>query len=188
MNPYIILVGGWILYFVLHSVLASNSVKSKFPPRLFRMFYVFLSTAGLLGLLFYNGSIHSLKFFVSDGPVRYVSLMLTTFGVMIAQSSFRQFNFKGFIGFGEEKKELQTEGVLKYVRHPIQAGIILIVLGFFFFIPNLPTLISCVCILIYIPIGLYLEEKKLVAVYGDQYIEYRKKVPAIIPRALLSRL
>ena len=179
MNAYVILVGGWILYFALHSAMAG---------RVNRIIYVVISTAGLLALLFYNGSIHSLKFFVSEGPIRYISLVLTTFGVMIIQTSFRQFNFKGFIGVSKEKQELRTEGILSYVRHPIQAGIILVVLGFFFFIPNLPTLISCACILIYIPIGLYFEEKKLVALFGDQYIEYRKKVPAIIPTRLLQKI
>jgi protein-S-isoprenylcysteine O-methyltransferase Ste14 len=148
---------------------------------------VLFSTAGLLALLFFNASIHSLKFFVSEGPMRYVSLMLTTFGVMIIQSSFRQYSFKGFIGFGDETKELRTDGILKHVRHPILAGLILIVLGFFFFIPNLPTMISCICVLIYVPIGIYLEEKKLVAIYGDAYVEYQKKVPAIFPNAISHR-
>jgi protein-S-isoprenylcysteine O-methyltransferase Ste14 len=181
MNEYLLLIAGWIVYFVLHSILATDTVKSKFPWRVFRIFYVLFSTGGLLALLFYNGSIHSLKFFVSEGPIRYVSLILTTFGVMIIQSSFRQYSFKGFLGFEEEKKELRTEGVLKFVRHPIQAGLILIVLGFFFFIPNMPTMISVICILIYIPIGIYLEEKKLIAIYGDQYLEYQRRVPPIVP-------
>ena len=188
MNPYVVLVGGWVVYFALHSFLATDRVKSKFRPQLFRVFYVLLSTGGLLALMFYSSSIHSLKFFVSEGPARYVSLILTIFGVMIIQTSFRQFSFKGFVGLGEEKKVLQTNGILGYIRHPIQAGIILIVFGFFFFIPNLPTLVSCLCVLIYIPIGLYLEEKKLVALYGDQYIDYRKKVPAIIPNKLLKEI
>jgi methanethiol S-methyltransferase len=181
MNPYVLLVTGWVIYFALHSILAVDSIKSKFPPKIFRIFYVLFSSAGLLGLLFLNGSIHSLKFFVSEGPVRYISLLLSTFGVMVIQSSFRQYSFKGFIGVSEETKTLKTDGVLQHVRHPILAGVILIVLGFFFFIPNLPTLISCVCVLIYVPIGIYLEEKKLVKLYGDAYREYQKKVPALVP-------
>lgn len=181
MNSYIILVSGWIAYFALHSLLATDAVKSKFSPRIFRMFYVLFSMAGLLAMLFYNGSIHSLKFFVSEGPIRYVSLVLTAFGVMTIQSSFQQYSFKGFIGLGNETRELRTDGVLKYVRHPIQAGLILVTLGFFFFIPNLPTLITCLCILVYIPIGIYLEEKKLIKTYGDKYLEYKKNVPAVIP-------
>ncbi|MEI9919134.1 MAG: isoprenylcysteine carboxylmethyltransferase family protein [Bacteroidota bacterium] len=104
-----------------------------------------------------------------------MSSILVILGVMVVQSSFRKFKPKEF-----------TE--LQHVRHPIYSGVILLVVGFFFFIPNLPTLISCACILIYIPIGIYLEEKKLVATYGDQYIEFRKKVPAIIPEKLMKEI
>lgn len=187
MSQYLVLIGGWVIYFTLHSVLAMDPVKSKFPVRAYRLFYVLFSTVGLLALLFFNGSIHSLKFFVSEGPIRYVSLMLTTFGVMVIQTSFRQYSFKGFLGLSNETGGLRTDGVLKFVRHPIQSGLILITAGFFFFIPNLPTAISCGCILIYIPIGIYLEEKKLIATYGDQYVEYRKKVPAIVPDKLFEK-
>jgi protein-S-isoprenylcysteine O-methyltransferase Ste14 len=188
MIPYVVLAGGWLVYFALHSLLAAERIKSRFAPQLFRVFYVLFATGGLLALMFYSSSIHSLNFFASEGPARWVSLILTIFGVMVIQTSFRQYSLKGFVGLKEEKKELQTHGVLEYIRHPIQAGIVLIVIGFFFFIPNLPTLISCLCILIYIPIGLYFEEKKLVALYGDQYIQYRKRVPAIIPDRLLKEI
>lgn len=188
MNSYFLLFIGWVVYFFLHSFLATDRVKKRFSPRAFRMFYVLLSTGGLLALLFYNGSIHALKFFVSEGPVRYLSLAFTVFGVMTIQSSFRQFSLRGFVGVSDEKKELKTDGILQYVRHPIQAGLILVVIGFFFFLPNMPTLISCLCILVYIPIGLYFEEKKLIKMYGDVYRDYRKKVPAIFPTALSSKL
>ncbi len=181
MLAYFWLVLGWVVYFALHSVMAMDELKSKFPVRAYRIVYVLISSFGLLALLFYNGSIPALKFFVSTGPVRYLSLILTTFGVMTIQSSFRQYNLRGFLGVTEEKKELRTDGVLQYVRHPILAGVILIVLGFFFFIPNLPTLVSCVCIGIYLPIGMYFEEKKLIRLFGDAYLEYRKKVPALVP-------
>jgi protein-S-isoprenylcysteine O-methyltransferase Ste14 len=43
-------------------------------------------------------------------------------------------------------------------------------------------------VLVYIPIGIYFEEKKLIKMYGDQYVEYKKRVPAIFPNALSSRL
>ncbi len=181
MLAYFWLVLGWIVYFALHSVMAMDELKSKFPVRAYRIIYVLISSIGLLALLFYNASIPALKFFVNTGPVRYLSLMLTTFGVMVVQSSFRQYNLRGFLGVVEEKKELRTDGVLQYVRHPILAGVILIVLGFFFFIPNLPTLISCACIIVYIPIGMHFEEKKLIRLFGDAYREYKKKVPALVP-------
>lgn len=132
-------------------------------------------------MLFLNGSIHSGYLFSREGLVRYLSLMLTTFGVMTIQIAFRQYRIKAFLGLDEESNELNTEGILKVVRHPIYSGIILVTVGFFLFIPNLPTLISCACILIYIPIGIYFEEKKLIRIFGETYREYRKKVPALIP-------
>ena len=82
----------------------------------------------------------------------------------------------------DEISELKKDGILGYVRHPIYTGTILVILGFFLFIPNLPTLVSCMCMLLYLPIGIYLEEKKLIALYGSAYLEYRDKVPALFPR------
>jgi protein-S-isoprenylcysteine O-methyltransferase Ste14 len=182
MTEYIILAFGWIAYFSIHSLLASTTVKKRFSFSGYRIVYTIISVVGFLALLLYNGSIASTPFFVSEGLPRYISLMLTTFGVMIIQTSFRQYSFKGFIGLSEEKSELRTDGVLKFVRHPIYSGTILIIVGFFLFIPNLPTMVSCICMLAYIPIGMMLEEKKLLAMYGDSYREYRGRVPAFIPR------
>lgn len=182
MISYFFLVIGWVAYFVLHSVLASAAVKKRYGFRGYRIVYTIFSAVGLLAMLFYNGSIAAAPFFVSQGPPRYISLMLTTFGVMLIQSSFRQYSFREFIGLTQESAQFSKEGVLKHIRHPIYAGTILVIVGFFLFIPTLPTLVSCLCMLLYIPIGIMLEEKKLIAMYGNDYLEYISKVPALFPR------
>jgi len=69
---------------------------------------------------------------------------------------------KNFLGFEPEPSGLRRHGVLGWIRHPIYAGIILITIGLFLFVPNLPTLISCLSILLYVPIGTALEERKLI--------------------------
>jgi methanethiol S-methyltransferase len=184
MMSYLILVGGWILYFTLHSVLATDGVKRHFHPKSFRLVYSGLALMGLLALLFWNGKIQAAQFFASKGPIRYLSLMITTFGVMIIQISFKNYSMKAFLGLAEDKSELKTTGILQHIRHPLYAGTILIVLGFFLFIPNLPTAISCICIFIYLPIGIHLEERKLEALYGDLYKAYKKRVPSLIPRII----
>jgi protein-S-isoprenylcysteine O-methyltransferase Ste14 len=179
---YLILIAGWIAYFAIHSILASPVIKQRYHFAGYRIVYVVISILGILALLFYNGSIVSEHFFLSKGPVRYVSLMLTTFGVMTIQRSFRQYSLLGFVGLKEETSGLKTDGILKSVRHPIYSGTILVIIGFFLFIPNMPTLVSCLCMLAYIPIGIRLEERKLIASYGGAYREYQAKVPALIPR------
>ncbi len=179
--------GAWVIYFTLHSVMAADSTKrlvSRALGRAFRFYrfiYSLFSTAGLIFLLVLNGSMASPYFFESKGWVRYLSLLLTTFGVMIIQIAFRQYRLKSFLGFTEESSEFKTEGILMFVRHPIYSGLCLVTVGFFLFIPNIPTMISCVSIFMYLPIGIYLEEKKLLGIYGEVYRTYKIKVPALIP-------
>ncbi len=191
---YFILAFGWVVYFILHSVLAKDEVKAFAVRQLgkafrfYRVIYSIISSLGLAGLLVLNGSMHAAYFFESAGLVRYLSLMLTTFGVMTIQIAFRQYSLKSFLGFADERNELKIEGILKYVRHPIYTGLIMVTIGFFLFIPNLPTLVSCLSILVYLPIGIYLEERKLIQMFGEKYILYKQNVPSIIPKLPIDRL
>jgi protein-S-isoprenylcysteine O-methyltransferase Ste14 len=185
---YGVLAGGWILYLTLHSVLASERVKRAAQNalgrhyRFYRLAYSTIATIGLVALLIVNGSISASYYFDPSGLPRYASLILTTVGVMIMQRAFKNYRLKAFLGFEQEESQLRTRGALAWVRHPIYSGLILITLGFFLFIPNLPTLITCGAILLYLPVGIYLEEKKLIREYGDAYRKYKKEVPALIPR------
>ena len=189
---YIVLAFGWVVYFILHSLLATDEMKAFAGRQLgkafrfYRAFYSMMSLVGLISLLILNGSIHSEYFFENAGLVRYLSLMLTTFGVMTIQIAFRQYKLKSFLGFTGEKNDLSIEGILKHIRHPIYTGLIMVTIGFFLFIPNLPTLVSCLSIFIYLPIGIYLEEKKLILMFGEKYILYKHDVPAIIPKLPLN--
>lgn len=185
---YLLLACGWVVYFALHSLLASVSVKRMAANwfgngfRYYRLAYSVLATAGLIGLFVSSGSIPSASFFQSVGIVRYVGIFFTMGGVMVIQVAFRQYRLKGFLGFVGEENKLKRNGILAWIRHPIYAGLILLALGFFLFIPNPPTLVSCVCIFSYLPLGIFLEEKKMIREFGQTYIDYRKEVPALIPR------
>lgn len=184
---YATLVTGWLVYFLLHSLLASTAVKKGAQQVLgsafkyYRLGYSLMSTVGLIILLVMNGSIAADYYFEPGGIVRFLSLVFTTFGVMLIQVSFRQYRLKAFLGFEPEVNSLRHHGVLMYVRHPIYSGLILILIGFFLFIPNLPTLLSCGCTFVYLPIGIYLEERKMIQEFGQRYLDYRKEVPALIP-------
>ena len=191
MKEHGLLMAGWIIYLVLHSILAASDVKAKLNPKgkkWYRLIYSFGSTVGMIGLLFAGASLPGEPYFDSHGPVRYVSLMLSTFGVMTIQLAFRNYPIKSFLGFEAEQNQLKITGILKTIRHPIYAGIILITLGYFLFNPTLPTVIACVSINLYLPIGIYLEERKLIALFGEEYIDYRKKVPAIIPNIVWTKI
>ncbi len=183
-----ILTFGWITYFFLHSFLASDLIKkvihNRFPrlSRYYRLGYVILSTAGLLILFYYNANIESEDFFQKEGIARYGSLVLAAFGAIILKISFRTYDLSSFLGVSKEADTFIKSGLLQHVRHPIYSATILIVFGFFLFSPNLPTLMSTICILGYLPIGIWLEERKLLKIFGDDYAVYRKEVPALVPK------
>lgn len=188
MNPYLILAVGWIVYFLLHSLLASNFMKARLQRRVstsiryYRIIYSLISSLGLLALLVYNGSIKSTYVLDPIGLSRYVSLMLATLGVIIIMRAFREYSLLAFLGFRPEPHAFNRMGILSRVRHPIYSGTILIVIGFMLFYPTWATLLSTVCVLTYLPIGIYLEERKLVQQFGDDYRNYQQTVPALIPR------
>jgi protein-S-isoprenylcysteine O-methyltransferase Ste14 len=185
---YILLTTGWIVYFALHSLLAADGMKGSAKRvmgalfRFYRLGYAIFSTGGLVALLFFGAAIPTPYFFERTELLRYLSLVFTTFGVMTIRLAFKQFDFKSFVGFSTETATLKRDGILMHVRHPIISGILLITIGYFVFIPTLPTLVSCVCILVYLPIGIRLEEQKLIRTFGEEYLQYKREVPAVIPR------
>nr|WKN39320.1 isoprenylcysteine carboxylmethyltransferase family protein [Tunicatimonas sp. TK19036] len=192
---YFILAGVWILYFGLHSLLASERVKNKVQPlagkyfRYYRLFYNIIAVLTLVPILLYNA-------IVSAGPLVSSSLLLSvlefgglafaTYGVILIHLSFKQYSKREFLGITlpQEKhpEPLHKEGILQQVRHPLYAGTILIAIGFWCFSPTLANLITSLAWIIYTLIGIRLEETKLLKLYGDEYQRYREEVPMLVPR------
>jgi methanethiol S-methyltransferase len=185
---YLILFSLWIFYFIIHSALAADSVKLLFQRslgrgyRYYRIFYSAISGVGMLVILYYQASMPATLLFAGSGFTRYLSLMIATLGIIIISRAFKEHRFLSFIGLKEEVNEFKRSGILNYVRHPIYSGTILIAIGFFLFNPSLAALLSVGCVLLYLPIGIHFEEKKLIATYGDAYLSYKREVPSLIPK------
>jgi len=151
--------------------------------RYYRILYNLFSFLGLIFILFFNASIPSTNLIVVSDMTRYLSLVIATGGIFILKAAFKQYSTKGFLGLESDQQEaFKANGILRHIRHPIYAGTILVVIGFWLFVPNVTTLVSVCCIFIYLAIGIPLEEKKLIRKYGDAYREYKSKVPSLIPR------
>jgi len=82
----------------------------------------------------------------------------------------------------EPPQKLVIRGPYRYIRNPMISGVILFLLGesilFNSWLVFLWTLVFIVGNMIYFP---YVEEKGLVARFGDDYREYREQVPRWIP-------
>ncbi|NNF33875.1 MAG: isoprenylcysteine carboxylmethyltransferase family protein [Saprospiraceae bacterium] len=188
-QKYWVLIVFWVAYFTIHSFAASSRLKRNLENRgisknNYRKLYVILSTAGLLAILLYSSTFSESYLIEPNNFTKFVSLMLAAFGTIILRLAFKQYNLRGFLGLMDENqsKELQIRGILAYIRHPIYSGTILIIVGYLLYIPKLSSLIVAVCVFIYLVIGIYLEERKLITEFGQRYLDYKRKVPAIIPK------
>lgn len=78
---------------------------------------------------------------------------------------------------------LATTGIYRHIRHPQYTGFILIMLGFLFQWPTLPTIVMFP-ILVYVYVRLARrEEADSLKEFGGAYDAYMKSVPGFIPRA-----
>ncbi|PKL82603.1 MAG: hypothetical protein CVV24_09215 [Ignavibacteriae bacterium HGW-Ignavibacteriae-3] len=184
---------------VSHTWLASIKIKEMLAVKIgdkiafYRMFYNVSSV--ILFLAFYAVApkpdiiVYDLRF-----PFDIITFVLQIFSLFGLIWSTRPISLKEFAGAGQierfmngeyrtedldEKQILKIEGAFKLVRHPVYLFSIL----FLGFRPtmNLFYLTMYVCIIIYFYVGSIYEEKKLVKLFGDEYLKYQKHVPRLIP-------
>jgi methanethiol S-methyltransferase len=189
---HIILAILWILYGVLHSVLASVGVKKKMQRILrdnfkhYRLAYTLFAAATFLALLWFQVSIDTIRFYKP-------SFLLVAFGYLVAITGFGimltciKKYFMGLSGlrslFQETMHaELIITGIHRYVRHPLYLGTFLFIWGLFVLIPVLSLFIANLIITLYTIVAIRFEEEKLVAEFGDEYRRYQKTVPKLIPK------
>lgn len=89
--------------------------------------------------------------------------------------------FSVFVALQKEHK-LITTGMYHYVRHPIYTAGIISFIGFIFITNSALGLL--IGLLIVFPALLYrihVEEQMLIEHFGEEYLEYKKKVKALIP-------
>ena len=79
-------------------------------------------------------------------------------------------------------KKLVTTGIYSKVRHPIYSADILLSWGIFLFLPTKRVLASVIWLTLILSIWIFLEEKSLTKKFGSEYLNYKKKVPRVIPK------
>jgi len=187
---HIILAMLWIVYCVLHSVLASQWLKHKLKQKmknykLYRVWYTLFAFAFLVGLIYYQIEIPTIALFSLNYFVLVAGIIIGLSGLLLMLVCIRKYfmSLSGLRSLFIENysNELQITGVHKYIRHPLYLGSFVFIWGMFLLLPYLSLFISNLVITIYTLIGIELEEKKLIAEFGEQYCEYRRKVPKLIP-------
>ncbi len=186
----------WVVFGLLHSVLADLRVKAWAAGllggayRFYRIGYnlLFLTLlSGILYLTFWRDE--SAMFFGPSQMTTLTGYALLAVGGVLMLVSFSGFDVSEFLGFaylkpaepGKQVETLRTTGLYAWVRHPLYFATFVLIAGFFLMKPTELRLMTLLFIYIYTYIGARLEERKLVQLFGEPYIVYMQRVKMLVP-------
>lgn len=186
---------------LIHSLFAANWTKNfigtimgrRAANGLYRFFYTLLSaaTAAIAAHIIFRLPDRKL---LAPGPlVTAIMIFIEIAGVVFGLWAFRQIDTLEFLGVRQavsyfSRKEFETPGETSFiskgaysvVRHPLYlAGIII-----FTFIPACTVNRTVISVLadIYFLWGAWIEDKRMLDQFGQEYCNYMKSVPAVLPR------
>lgn len=91
-------------------------------------------------------------------------------------------------GFVMKNKELATTGPYSLVRHPLYTGNTLMLIGFCLANGMLwPWPVGAFFLWFWYPPAISYEDSKLHTIFGDAWVEWSARTPALIPRSLLPK-
>ncbi|MEO7309458.1 MAG: isoprenylcysteine carboxylmethyltransferase family protein [Chitinophagaceae bacterium] len=181
----------WIGYGVLHSVFASVILKQWLKKRwagyntYYRLWYTVFAVLSLAALLWFQCSIDSVMLFDS-AFVKYAAGLPLGLGGLVIMLICSRYHLLHLLGLDTLIKKNNTQGLkinglYSWIRHPLYLGTFMFITGLFFSFPLLSNLLSILAIMGYTLTAIPLEEKKLLAEFGEQYLDYKRKVPMILP-------
>lgn len=188
---YLFMILSWAIFYSLHTALAASKLKrflqARWPQQMkwYRLFYSILSTVLIIGIVVQAVFLPQQGLFGKTPESNYIGYMLAAVGVIILNRSLKKISLRIFVGLSNEEtsnhEPLQISDIYSFVRHPLYLGLLFIFVGYFLVSGNVGALIHLACLVIYLPIGIYFEEKNLVATYGEAYRKYQQEVPAFFP-------
>ena len=198
MISYLILIILWTLWCSLHSGLISARATQFLKPRLgkgfqfFRLGYNVLALVSLIPILIYSQSLRTLVLFSWDGPLFLPWIFLWILTLIILVWGAKAYDLRQFSGIAQalspapssqsqpDPPGLSTQGILGLVRHPWYLAALI-----FIWIRSreihLSMVLENLVLTLYIFIGAWLEERKLVMALGDTYRSYQEKVSMFFP-------
>jgi protein-S-isoprenylcysteine O-methyltransferase Ste14 len=181
------------LFAIQHSIMARPAFKQWWagfcPPACERSTYVLLSSLILL-LLFWQWRPIPTPLWQVDGVagllltgvqwLGWAIVFASTFMIDHFELSGLRQPFSALHGTAPPDQSFRTPLLYKFVRHPLMLGLLLA----FWAAPEMTAghLLFAMMNTAYILIGLWFEERDLIAQFGNSYREYRRRVPMLLPR------
>ncbi len=181
----------WCAYLALHSLLAASAVKAwvrRLWPQLmpgYRAIFNVIAIVALLPVLWLVYGTGGDWLWQWNGAWAWFGNVLALTALLCFFASTRAYDMGEFLGLRQLKEhgsdEMQTFTLSvfhRFVRHPWYCFALILIWTRDM---NAPLLVSAVAITLYFVVGSKLEERKLVARFGEKYCSYMAKVPGLIP-------
>lgn len=189
---YLALLLSWLVFGVIHSITASNWFKHwllarrLFPVGYYRFLYNVMSIVSFAPVLLILLGAPNDPNRVDTG-VEWLGLLVMAGGLLLLVKAFKGYDLHEFMGWPpptarSSVNTFRRSGLLNYVRHPLYLATIIILIGLFIWRSDLLHFLVGFFAFLYIRIGIYYEERKLIKEFGDIYLEYRCQVPMLFPR------
>ncbi|MFO8143754.1 MAG: isoprenylcysteine carboxylmethyltransferase family protein [Dehalococcoidales bacterium] len=176
-------------YFIFGSLTIWNIVMTARERKKASEFYAHLSLAIFFGTILL---VFILPYEADSGqafytvPISIPALYMTGFGMVIAGLTIYSLALRALRVAGNPRKgsHLETErmvtsGVYRYARHPMALAVLLICLGLVLWQLHIGAVITYAVVVIFYIIAIRKEEEELVRKFEEDYLEYRKRVPAL---------
>jgi protein-S-isoprenylcysteine O-methyltransferase Ste14 len=179
------------LWGVIHSWLASIGFKDFLRQALgnrfmkfYRLLYNIFAVVSILPILYLMVSLPDRTLYQIPAPWGYLMLAGQALSVLFLFIAVLQTDVLSFAGLRqlfqvEETGSLVTNGLYRSVRHPLYTFSLLIL----WLSPSMSihSFVIYTALTIYILIGIFFEERKLVREFGKAYLEYKSRTPMLFP-------
>lgn len=180
-----------IVWGIVHSLLASMGLKDVLRRvfgdgfmKFYRLFYNVFAVISFLPILYLLAALPDRNLYEVPTPFAYLMRVGQAASALLLLIAVVQTDLLSFAGlrqlFEEEKKgPLITGGLYRLVRHPLYTFSLLIL----WLSPtmSLNSFIVYSALTMYILVGIFFEERKLLREFGQEYARYRSTTPMLIP-------
>lgn len=187
----------WCLWCAIHSVMITLSVTSYLKTKLgskyryYRLFYNFVAFATLIPVILYSANLKGPVVFHWDGFISIFRFVLMAASILLFILGAFKYDLLQLLGIRQiisgnsfsalsETGDIDTSGVLSLTRHPWYLALI-ILLWVSHRDVYLSKFIVNIILTVYLVIGTFLEERKLIIEYGDGYRDYQQRVSMLFP-------